>query len=310
MLDQLIVGDARRISPEAPIPVVSFGSETFVPGGAGNVARALVSLGASADLFGVMGDDSGAGQLRATLAQYHLPTNGLIVEPARPTTLKTRITAQRQQIVRLDRETNRPLARATQEALITACCSALRGAAAVIVTDYAKGCVDQRLVDVVLQEAQQFNVPVCIDPKPGHPLAFHGCALLTPNRREAFELAGLPDPGATADPSRDPALLAAIAQIQRTHHAASLLVTLSEQGLLLVEGQQPPHHVPTVARQVYDVTGAGDTVIATFVLARAAGASSAEAAAIANLAAGIVVGKTGTAAATPEELLHWIEHTR
>jgi D-beta-D-heptose 7-phosphate kinase/D-beta-D-heptose 1-phosphate adenosyltransferase len=154
--------------------------------------------------------------------------------------------------------------------------------------------------------ARAQDVPVCVDPKPAHPLALRGTAVLTPNRKETFELAGLTDDGATGDPLTDAPLLRAVARIQERHDPALLLVTLSEAGLLLVERNRPPQHIPTFARQVYDVTGAGDTVIATFVLARAAGASPLEAATIANYAAGIVVGKTGTAAATPVELFSWV----
>lgn len=306
MLDHLISGDARRISPEAPIPIVNFVRETYTPGGAANVARNLTALGARADLLGVVGDDASATALRESLSTHGIPASGLVVEPGRPTTVKMRITAQRQQIVRLDRETNRPLSPIAVRQLIEAYRATLAGAAAVIVTDYAKGVAEQSVLDAVLQHARTQHVPVCVDPKPAHPLALRGTTVLTPNRKETFELAGLTDDGATGDPLTDAPLLGAVARIQERHDPDLLLVTLSEAGLLLVERNQAPQHIPTFARQVYDVTGAGDTVIATFVLARAAGASPLEAATIANYAAGIVVGKTGTAAATPVELFSWV----
>lgn len=306
ILDHLVTGEARRISPEAPIPVINFVRETYTPGGAANVARNLTALGAQADLFGVVGDDSFAGTLRETLATHALSSTGLVVEAGRPTTVKTRITAQRHQVVRLDRETNRPIQPETLRSLSAACRTALAGAAAVIVTDYAKGVVEQPLLDAVMQHAHEHGLPVCVDPKPAHHLALRGCEVLTPNRKEAFELVGLADDAPGGDPLTDSQLLKAVALIRQKHDPALLLITLSEAGLLLVQRGQAPQHIPTFARQVSDVTGAGDTVMATFVLARAAGATPLEAATIANYAAGIVVGKTGTAAATPIELFSWV----
>lgn len=303
MLDHLVLGEARRISPEAPIPVINFISESHTPGGAANVARNLAALGAQVDLFGVIGADNAGDTLVETLASSGLSTGGLIREPNRATTVKTRITAQRHQVVRLDRETNQPVADATAAAVLSACRTALRGAAAVIIADYAKGVIEQPLLNTVLQHARELGVPVCIDPKPSHPLSMQGCALLTPNRKETFELARLTEPAKTVDPTNDAALLQAIATICRHHRPAALLVTLGESGLLLVEDGSPPRHIPTFARQVSDVTGAGDTVIAAYVLAKAAGATSLEAATLANHAAGIVVAKVGTAVASVAELL-------
>ena len=303
MLDHLIVGDARRISPEAPIPIVNFISESRSPGGAANVARNLAALGGQVNLFGVTGTDASAGELASTLAACGVGERGLLRDPARPTTVKTRITAQRHQVVRLDRETTRPLDRATADAFAALWRPALPGAAAIIITDYAIGVVDQPLIDRVLAAARPLAIPVLIDPKPTRPLNLRGCTALTPNRKETFELAGLPDTGTSANPDSDQALLEAVARVQAQHQPAELLVTLSEAGLLLVEPGSSPRHIPTVARQVFDVTGAGDTVIATFALARAAGATPFEAAVIANQAAGIVVAKTGTATVTAHELL-------
>lgn len=303
MLDHLIVGDVRRISPEAPIPVVHFLNEFHSAGGAANVARNLATLGGRVDLFGITGNDAPADHLAAALTSCHVGERGLLRDPARPTTVKTRITAQRHQVVRLDRETTRPLDRSTAEGFAALWRPALPGAAAIIIADYAKGVVDQPLVDAVLAAARSLAIPVLIDPKPTRPLNLHGCTTLTPNRKETFELAGLPDAGAAADPTVDQPLLAAVARVQAQHQPAELLVTLSEAGLLLVEHGSRPRHIPTVARQVFDVSGAGDTVIATFALARAAGASALEAAVIANQAAGIVVAKTGTATLSVSELL-------
>ena len=306
MLDHLIVGDARRISPEAPIPVVNFLHETYTPGGAANVAHNLVSLGARVDLLGVVGNDSAATLLRESLSQHAIGTDGLIAEPGRATTLKTRITAQRQQLVRLDRETSEPARAATAEKLLSHLRAVLPGAAAVLVADYAKGVVSQPLLDATFSEAARLGVPVCIDPKPAHQLEMRGCALLTPNRKETFELAGMSESANANFRDRDDALQRAVAAVQARHDPAVLLVTLSEAGLLLAEKGHVPQPIPTFARQVFDVTGAGDTVIAAFALARAAGATPFEAATLANHAAGIVVGKPGTASVTTAELLEWV----
>lgn len=303
MLDHVITGEAARISPEAPIPVLRFRDERYAAGGAANVAQNLAALGCAVDLFGVVGADADADHLRRS---FHPRINaaGLVIEPNRPTTVKSRVVAQRQQIVRVDRETARPLEATTAGALAEACRSALRGAAAVIVADYAKGVIDQPLLDAVMAAARSERVPVCVDPKPSRRLNLRGAALLTPNRKESFELAGLNDDGASIEaPTTDPALLKAVVRIQELYQPEALLITLSEAGLLLIEPGQPARHIPTFARQVYDVTGAGDTVIACFVLARAAGATLVEAAIIANHGAGAVVAKTGTATVSVDELV-------
>ena len=303
MLDRYWFGDVNRISPEAPVPVVHFDRETHTAGGAANVARNLAALGARADLFGVVGDDADAVTLRGLLADSNILPSGLVAEAGRPTTCKTRVTAHRQQIVRIDRETTAPLSRTSREALAAKWRAALPGAAAVIVADYAKGVVDQPLLDSLTDAAHTAHIPVCVDPKPGRNLAFKNCAVLTPNRKEALDLAGLADGIVAVDPAADPLLLQASAVIRDRHGPALLLITLGEAGLLLVESGQPPRHIPTFARQVFDVTGAGDTVIATFVLARAAGATPIEAAIVANHAAGLVVAKAGTATTSVAELL-------
>lgn len=307
MLDHLVIGEARRISPEAPIPVVNVLSESHTPGGAANVARNVAALGATVDLFGIVGDDAPAATLQGTLAPAGIGLAGLVAEPGRPTTVKSRVTAQRHQIVRLDRETTRPPSPATTDALMAGYRRALPGAAAVIVADYAKGAIDQRLLSDLLDRARLLGIPVFIDPKPSRRLAMRGCTALTPNRKEAFELAALADAGGSSAPAQDPHLLAAAAAIAEQHAPDVLLITLGEAGLLLVERGAAPRHIPTFARQVSDVTGAGDTVIATFALASAAGAAPWEAAVLANHAAGVVVSKPGTATVSTQELLAWLD---
>lgn len=305
MLDHYIWGDATRISPEAPVPVVEFGGEYHRPGGAANVAGNLAALGARAELLGVVGADEPAARLKTALREAGLSSAGLVASADRCTTVKTRVLAHQQQMLRIDRESRLPLPPPVRQRLLRRLRTALRGAAAVLVADYAKGVLDQTTLDAVLALARAARVPVCIDPKPVRPLRFAGCNLLTPNRHEAFALAGLPDEPVGAQPARHRGLLRAMARIHRLHRPDILLVTLGEAGMVVQERGAKPCHLPTAARTVYDVSGAGDTVIASFVLARTAGASAVEAAAFANLAAGVVVGKLGVATASPQELAGW-----
>ena len=303
MLDHYVHGQVRRISPEAPVPVVELQRETFMPGGAGNVARNVAALGGAVDLIGVVGDDAAAGQLREALRETAVDTSGLVVEAGRPTTSKMRIAAHRQQVVRVDRETRRGLSDATRAAVLDTLRARIAGSQAVVIADYAKGVIDQVLFDGILEAADAADVPVLVDPKTPCNLVMKGCALLTPNRKETFELAGIEDPGFVGpDPASDDQLSSAISAVLARHHMDALLVTLSEAGLMLMESGKPAVHVPTMAREVADVSGAGDTVIASFALARVAGADLLEATHVANHAAGVVVGKSGTAQATIAEV--------
>ncbi|MCX7866004.1 D-glycero-beta-D-manno-heptose-7-phosphate kinase [Limisphaera sp. VF-2] len=303
MLDRFIWGQVSRISPEAPVPVVEFERESFMPGGAANVARNWVALGGQAELFGVVGPDAEGDQLRQLLRQQGIGCRGLLTCPDRFTSVKTRIVAQKQQVVRLDRESNGPLEARTARTLMQRLRQALARADAVIVADYGKGVVTDELLAQLKPLCRQRGLWLSLDPKPVHALDLTGLSLLTPNRREAFELAGLRDTVRAPQPLQDPPLLQVAQHLLQRLQPALLLITLGELGMLLCHRQQPPLHIPTVAREVFDVSGAGDTVIATFTLAIAAGASPAEAASLANHAAGIVVGKFGTATASPQELL-------
>jgi D-glycero-beta-D-manno-heptose-7-phosphate kinase len=305
MLDHYLHGEVRRISPEAPVPVVEFQSEQHLPGGAANVAGNLVALGAKADLIGVVGRDPAARLLARAIRRTGLDPAGLIPSPDRCTTVKTRVVAHQVQMLRLDRETRQPLSPAIRSRLLQRLRSSLRGAAAVIVADYAKGVLDRETITAILTLGRKAGVPVCIDPKPSRPLKFKGSCLLTPNRREAFELAGLPDMPVGIQPARDRGLRRAMDRIWKLYRPDILLVTLGEAGMVVQEKGGELQHLPTAARTVYDVSGAGDTVIATFVLARSAGASVIEAAGLANLAAGIVVGKPGVATVSRRELADW-----
>lgn len=303
MLDQFIWGGVTRISPEAPVPVVDFHRESFMPGGAANVARNLTSLETRTDIFGVVGRDTAAQQLVALLKEQRVGCHGLVASPARHTSIKTRIVAHQQQVVRVDRETRVPLTDALTARLLAALAPELARADAVVVGDYGKGVITQKLLDGLQKLCRAKGVWLSLDPKPVHALNLAGLSLITPNRKEAFELAQVPDDTRTTDPLQDKNLLRVTERLLGELRPALLLITLGDQGMLLCQRGQPPFHIPTVAQEVFDVSGAGDTVIATFTLAVAAGASPVEAAILSNHAAGIVVGKMGTATVTPEELL-------
>ncbi len=291
MLDHFIWGEVARISPEAPVPVVDFLRESHIPGGAANVARNLTAFGVRTELFGTIGrDDSGA-----RLKQ-------LLPEAGRATSVKTRIVAHQQQVVRLDRETRGSLNGHMTRKLLARLETRIAGAAAVILGDYGKGVVTQPLLDELRQLCRRHGVWLSLDPKPVHRLNLDGLSLITPNRKEAFELANVPDETHRRDPLSDTNLMQVVEKLLNELRPVLLLVTLGEQGMLLCRAGQKPFHIPTQAQEVFDVSGAGDTVIATFTLAIAAGASPVEAAILSNHAAGIVVGKVGTATTSPDEL--------
>lgn len=303
MLDQFIWGGVSRISPEAPVPVVDFHRESFMPGGAANVARNLAALAMPAELFGAVGHDDAAKRLRELLSAQNIGCGGLVKSAARHTSIKTRIVAQQQQVVRVDRETRDHLDAQTAGRLLAEIQKNLPRAAAVIVGDYGKGVVTQPLLDELKRLCRARGVWLSLDPKPVHHLDLRGLSLITPNRKEAFELANLPDETRNENPLADKNLLRVAEHLLTELRPAVLLITLGELGLLLCQRGQKPFHIPTVAQEVFDVSGAGDTVIATFTLAVAAGASPVEAAILSNHAAGIVVGKVGTATTSPAELL-------
>ena len=302
MLDQFIWGRVARISPEAPVPVVEFERESFMPGGAANVARNLTALGAPTQLFGVVGRDPAAAQLRHLLAEQSVDCKNLLPAAGRMTTKKIRVIAHQQQIARVDRETRADLDAKSSGRLLAAIAAALPESGAVIVGDYGKGVVTQPLLDGIKRLCRERGVWLSLDPKPVHHLDLRGLSLLTPNRKEAFELAGLADGSRAPDPLADRNLMRVADTLLTGLQPALLLITLGDQGMLLCQRGRPPFHIPTVAQEVFDVSGAGDTVIASFTLAIAAGASPIEAAIFSNHAAGVVVGKVGTATVTPAEL--------
>jgi rfaE bifunctional protein kinase chain/domain len=303
MLDHFVWGSVGRISPEAPVPVVDFQRESYMPGGAANVARNLSALDVPNEFFAVIGDDPLARHLRQLLINHKIGCKGLLTDRSRLTSVKTRIIAHQQQVVRIDRETRSDLSAAQSTRLIQASRGRIRNSAAVIVGDYGKGVVTQALLNALKKSCREAGVWLSVDPKPVHHLDLAGLSLLTPNRKEAFELAAMPDNSRHADPLRDKSLLSVAAYLLKKLKPVVLLITLGEQGMLLCRRGETPFHIPTIAQEVFDVSGAGDTVIATFTLAIAGGASPVEAAIISNHSAGIVVGKVGTATVSADELL-------
>ncbi|MCF7784625.1 MAG: hypothetical protein K9N47_00805 [Prosthecobacter sp.] len=303
MLDHFIWGHVRRISPEAPVPIVEVTREEFYPGGAANVARNISPFSPNTHLMGRVGKDMAADKLRALLIEDKVDPAPLLVHDTLPTISKARVSARQQQIVRVDREKLLPL---TDDELIEVE-QRLRELAphldAIILEDYGKGFMTEKLMQLVAKIAAEYKLIVTVDPSPRNPLPWAGVSLVKPNRLEAFAAAGLEDHLLTEAPLENNELLEVGRVLLAKWNVASVLVTLGEQGMMLFERGQPPHHIPTRAREVFDVSGAGDTAIALLTLALASGHSLREAADISNHASGIVVGKLGTATLTPDELL-------
>ena len=299
MLDEFVWGDVTRISPEAPVPVVDVRRESIRLGGAANVLANLIALGARASVVGVVGRDRAGERLADALkeAGAENATAGLVTDESRPTTTKTRIIAHNQLVVRADRERRTPVERAAEDQLIEALTAALQEADAFVVSDYDKGAVTPRVLAKILPRATKRKIPVLIDPKIRNFDSYRPATLVTPNHHEALRLTNSED-------DTDEGMARAARSLRERLGCESVLITRGEHGMMLLENDAAPVYVATVAREVYDVTGAGDTVIATLAAALATGASLTEAAALANHAAGIVVGKLGTATASVEELLN------
>jgi rfaE bifunctional protein kinase chain/domain len=297
MLDEFIWGKVARISPEAPVPVVQVDRETYRLGGSANVAANICELNGMPIPIGVVGRDAAAERAEKLMQDAQIETNGL-VRADRPTTLKTRIIAHHQQVVRADRESRQPFSSELNRDLARLFLGHLPKAAAVIVSDYDKGVVNRELMAAILPAAQTAGVPVYLDPKVHHAEYYRPITAITPNHREAELLTGM-----TIDSIAQ--LEEAGRRLLQRFECEYALVTRGEEGMSLFSSSQhdASHHLPTFAREVFDVTGAGDTVIATIALARAGGATMEESAVMANYAAGIVVGKVGTATVSPSELL-------
>lgn len=295
MLDQFIWGDVSRISPEAPVPVVWVKRESYMPGGACNVAHNLFDLGAYVYLVGIIGQDSSGEILLQELKRIGIETSGIFKLDTRPTTHKTRVIAHSQQVVRIDREEVDGFPESMIEKIVDYVSSKIREVNAVIIEDYGKGLITSGLVKKLIELGRRYKKIITVDPKKEHFRYYKGVTTITPNKSETESAVGV-------EIKDDVSLKRAGERLLEKLKTKSILVTLGEKGMCLFEKDKKPIHIPTMARQVYDVSGAGDTVVASFTLALVSGASFPQAAYIANQCAGIVVGKIGTATATREEL--------
>ncbi len=294
MLDEFVWGKVSRISPEAPVPVVWVQSESVMPGGAANVANNIRSLGGQVALAGAVGEDRWGQVLREELSRRQIDTAG-IVTAKRPTTVKTRVIAHHQQVVRVDREHQEPLTAATIRQLTDLIAKRLPQLDAVVIEDYGKGVITRQLLETVVPLARRHGKIITVDPKEEHFDLYHRVTALTPNRDEAGRMVG-------RELEHETDVDRAGREIVKRLECDGVLITLGEDGMCLLERSGSRTRIPTVAQEVFDVAGAGDTVIAAFTLALASGADMAQAARIANQAAGIVIGKLGVAVATPAEL--------
>ena len=302
MLDEYLWGKAERISPEAPVQVVDIVREELRLGGAGNVVNNLVALGAQVTVCSVIGEDANGRALLEDFNQHGVAVDAIFLDPARRTSRKTRVVASHQQIVRIDRESRDPLSDATEGQV----CSWITAHAAsfnvILLSDYLKGVLTQRVIETVVAAAESTAIPVLVDPKGTDFSRYHGATILTPNRKEAEAASGI----SILDSE---SLGQAAGLIMERTGLVNLLITRSEEGMSLFSRSGEAVHIPTVAREVFDVSGAGDTVLASLAIGVAAGLGMAEAARLANIAAGIAVGKLGTSTVSPAEIINAVALT-
>ena len=295
MADHYVWGKVERISPEAPIPVVHVHREEVKLGGAANVACNIAALGGKVTLAGIVGADQMGEMIRSLLRDKGIDPSVLVKDMERPTIQKTRVMAQHQQVVRVDRELNEPLGALATETFLDACLKAVPSCDAILFSDYAKGALSAAVVAAITKKARDLGKVIAADPKPANIAWFAGCSIVTPNLGEAQAASGI---AIKDDASAEKAGRVLLERLK----SDAVLVTRGEHGMTLVSATAPVVHIPTRAREVFDVTGAGDTVIATLTLALAAKMPVPEACALANAAAGIVVGEVGVAVVTPAEL--------
>ena len=296
VLDEYVWGSVSRISPEAPVPVVNVKRESFLPGGSLNVANNIRTLGGTVYPCGMIGRDLEGRLLFRKIRTEGIDTGGVIRDPSRPTTIKTRVIAHSQQVVRVDREKVEPISRKDAQKILQFARKKIKEVDAVIVEDYGKGVIEPWLLKSLLELTQKYKKPVLVDPKEKHFELYRGVTAITPNRSEAYgAIGGLPN-------GRERNLESVGRELLKKLQSKAVLVTLGEEGMALFEKNRHTVRIPTMAREVFDVSGAGDTVIAIFALGVAAGASLQEAAVLSNAAAGVVVGKLGTATVEPWEL--------
>jgi len=303
MLDEFVWGKVGRISPEAPVPVVEVTGESFYPGGAANVARNLREFTQGVTVLGAVGNDASGKRLRGLLAEEKIELLSPVELPDFQTIVKTRIIARHQQVVRVDREQVSGLSEQQTGKVAAAVREKLADVDAIIFEDYGKGFIDAGLVSDIARAAAAAGKIVTADPNPRNPIDWKNLTAVKPNRSEAFLAAGITQGDSDAPPEKDPDLRKAGDALLKKWDAQQILITLGEHGMMLFQAGQSPHHIPTKARQVFDVSGAGDTAIALFTLALSAGATPIEAAEIANHASAVVVAKLGTATVTRDELM-------
>ncbi|MBI5691252.1 MAG: hypothetical protein HZC55_14300 [Verrucomicrobia bacterium] len=301
MLDHYIWGDATRISPEAPVPVIDIARDSWTAGGAANVALNLASLGAHCSVIGYFGSDDSGTRLSTILHSKRIHT--VTTPGSAPTIVKTRVVVQHQQLCRLDREAPPTAYEISASKLEPLVAPEIARCDAVILSDYAKGILTDPVVERVTRLAKAAGKLVALDPKPKRRLSFHGLDLITPNKRESLQLAGIEPPPHAPFPAAE--VCQRLHELYATRH---LVITLGEEGMLLSSGGRIRKIIPTAAREVFDVSGAGDTALASLVLALAAGSTLETAAHFANAAAGVVVGKLGTATVTPAEMIAYVNH--
>ncbi len=297
MVDRSYRGPAERISPEAPVPVVHILEANFTPGGAGNVVNNLAVLGARPTLISVRGEDPSGKEIEADLRSRGIDVSNLIVDAQRPTITKNRVFAGHQQVARFDFEKRGAISGQHLDRITDILKRIVPKQKAVIISDYGKGLITPAVIKACLQAAQKHDIPVIVDPKIEHFMQYKAVDCITPNTKEAVE--GM----RTFAPKSEDEMLALGRKILAKLKSRSLLITRGEKGMTLFQKDKVPQTIPAVAQEVYDVTGAGDTVVSTFSLARAVGAPYLQAAKIANIAAGVVVAKVGTAVVTIEELV-------
>jgi D-glycero-beta-D-manno-heptose-7-phosphate kinase len=307
MLDEFLWGKVSRISPEAPVPVVDVTAESYYPGGAANVARNIREFTTNVAVVGMAGADPYGDRLVNLLQSSGIDTSGVLQDASSFTTVKTRIIARHQQVVRVDRERHTPPTAQQTARAMAYLETAIPQVDAVVISDYCKGFLTQTLADRVCDLVRSHGKLLTVDPHPHNPLRWHGAAAIKPNRAEAFLAAGMRATDPVDPPAEDESLMRVGSRLLEISGAECVLVTLGEQGMMLFQSNAAPHHTPTRAQAVFDVSGAGDTAIAVFTLALAAGAAPYEAAELANHASGIVVGKLGTATATKDELIAGIQ---
>ena len=299
MLDEYVFGTVGRISPEAPVPVVAVTRDARIPGGAANVALNLAGLKAAVEMAGLVGNDAAGRYVTRMLRGRKIGVSAVVADPDRPTTVKTRVIAHGQQVVRVDREKNGPPSRRTHEALLRRILSLLGKVQGVVFSDYRKGTLSAELVREVTGAARGKGLFVAVDPKQTDFSWYRGCTLITPNKKEAEAALG------GQELRSDLEVREGGKELLRKAGAEAILITRGEEGMTLVErGRKECFHIPALARQVFDVTGAGDTVIGTVAACLAAGASMREAAMLANIAASVVVGEVGTSPITADKLLN------